>query len=421
MEKIILIITFALLLTSCQEQECPRKCNESCFQMTLSNALPVQFWLNGQESYNTKVVDGVEQVCFCQPFQCDDEINLQFTTDVLTLPPLSSWTTGDTSGTLVNWTTGPNPSVSVSASGNTTSERLTTDYAFIPGEVYTITIRYSMVASSLSRFYVRIYDDSFVQQFSNNLSSGSSGDKELSLTFTATSDCTKISVVGQALLLGETTFTVTEGFISNSSYELAALDTDGNELGRLPFEESLLGDKYLYSISFIPNDFGACDRQIKFHIIDNNTSPGIIAESDCISIRETHTCTKLITYSNNSDFAGLVYDTDSSPDLSFNLRIPAIFFEEELPTEQQDTELSNGEIVRLYNKLELKRRLDVGFMPQYMHQKLQLVLMHDNIEIDEKQWIRRDAYEKKEGNRSYPLRRASVFLHDKDFIKENQL
>src|SRR5690606_1029414 len=77
MEKIIKLITFALLLVSCQDQEHPRKCNESCFRMTLSNALPVQFWLNGQESFNNKVVDGIEQVCFAQPFQCDDEINLQ--------------------------------------------------------------------------------------------------------------------------------------------------------------------------------------------------------------------------------------------------------------------------------------------------------------------------------------------------------
>src|SRR5690606_34644268 len=170
MEKIIKSITFALLLVSCQDQEHPRKCNESCFQMTLSNALPVQFWLNGQESYNNKVVDGVERVCFCQPFQCDDEISLQFTTetDVLTFPALSTWVTGDTSGTLVNWTTGANPSVTVSASGNTTSEILSADYDFIPGEEYRISIRLTVATTSATRFYLRIYDDSFNQQFTTN-------------------------------------------------------------------------------------------------------------------------------------------------------------------------------------------------------------------------------------------------------------
>jgi hypothetical protein len=65
--------------------------------------------------------------------------------------------------------------------------------------------------------------------------------------------------------------------------------------------------------------------------------------------------------------------------------------------------------------------LEIGFLPNYMHQKIQLVLMHDNVTIDGKRWIRRDGYEKAEGNKRFPLKRASVWLHDKDFIKENQL
>jgi hypothetical protein len=146
----------------------------------------------------------------------------------------------------------------------------------------------------------------------------------------------------------------------------------------------------------------------------------VVATSDCISIRESHSCTIQIQYTNSKDFNGIVYD-DSSPVPTFYLRIPAIFFEEDNPAEQEDHELSSGEIVRLYNKLEKRKKLDIGFLPPYMHEKIQLILMHDSITIDDAEWIRREVYEKIEGNKRYPLKRAMVYLHDKNFIKENQL
>ncbi len=146
----------------------------------------------------------------------------------------------------------------------------------------------------------------------------------------------------------------------------------------------------------------------------------IVAKSDCISIKESHPCTVLINYSNNSDFDGIQY-ADQSPNLDFNLRIPAIFFEEQNTKESEDIELSSDEIVRLYDKIEEKRELRVGFMPHYMHRKLLLALSHDFVIIDEKDWLLRDEYKKNEGNRHYPLRTATVLLTDKNFIKENQL
>lgn len=46
--------------------------------MTISDSIPIQFWLNGQETFNEKSVCGItKQDCFCQPFQCSDIITLQ--------------------------------------------------------------------------------------------------------------------------------------------------------------------------------------------------------------------------------------------------------------------------------------------------------------------------------------------------------
>jgi hypothetical protein len=47
-------------------------------RVTLSDALPIQFWSASCDTFNEKEVDGVFSRCFCQPFNCDDEIVFQF-------------------------------------------------------------------------------------------------------------------------------------------------------------------------------------------------------------------------------------------------------------------------------------------------------------------------------------------------------
>jgi hypothetical protein len=45
--------------------------------VVLSDALPVQFWPSNCDTFNEKEVDGVFSRCFCQSFNCDDELVLQ--------------------------------------------------------------------------------------------------------------------------------------------------------------------------------------------------------------------------------------------------------------------------------------------------------------------------------------------------------
>jgi hypothetical protein len=47
-------------------------------RMTFSDALPVQFWLTGCETFNEYEAEGVHHVCWCQPWNCTDEITTQF-------------------------------------------------------------------------------------------------------------------------------------------------------------------------------------------------------------------------------------------------------------------------------------------------------------------------------------------------------
>jgi hypothetical protein len=388
--------------------------------MTLSNALPVQFWTDPDESFNNKEVCGVERVSWCHPWNCDDEINLQFQsvgaetyslkvldcddvvletiaidqeaadpTDFLSGYPLSGFTSEAGAGP--DWTTGATPSVSVSGF-LTSSDALVESITGIPAGTYNCRLAHNFTGSaSLSVTFrkagIVLDTASFISANDPN-----GGYRSSTVTFEDTPDEIRITLQSNAII-GSVS-------ISLSDIELVAAET-------------------INTLSFIPENY--CNQSIKLQII-NDIDSSDSATTDCLSVKTSHSCTKLVEYSNSRDFAGLVYQ-DVSPEQIFYLRIPAIFpdHNDDNPAEQKDLELSNGEIVRLYNKLELKRRLQIGFVPQYIHQKIQLILMHDNVTIDGKRWIRRDTYEKVEGHRTFPLRKANVNLHDKDFIKENQL
>src|SRR5688572_20635943 len=50
--------------------------------MTISDSNPIQFWVNGEETFNeSNPICGLTDACFCQPFNCDDPIIDQFTDD----------------------------------------------------------------------------------------------------------------------------------------------------------------------------------------------------------------------------------------------------------------------------------------------------------------------------------------------------
>lgn len=145
-----------------------------------------------------------------------------------------------------------------------------------------------------------------------------------------------------------------------------------------------------------------------------------VKKSDCIEIKDSHDCSILINYSNSKTFAGIDY-TDQSPNPEFSIRIPAIFFEEAFPDEHEEIDLSDSQSVRLMNKEKRQKKLDIGFMPFYMHQKLKLILAHDEVTIDGDSWIRTEPYEIADGNKRYPLRKASCSLTDKNYIVRNVL
>lgn len=75
MRNIIIALVF---LTSCYEIEINHINHFNCMSLQVSDASPIQFWVNGEETYNEKQACHMKEACFCQEFKCDDDIKLVF-------------------------------------------------------------------------------------------------------------------------------------------------------------------------------------------------------------------------------------------------------------------------------------------------------------------------------------------------------
>lgn len=123
-----------------------------------------------------------------------------------------------------------------------------------------------------------------------------------------------------------------------------------------------------------------------------------------------------IYYTNSRNFDGIDYSNETIFTFSFK----GVFFHENNPTESEDIILSSGEIVTLNQSIQQKKRLDIGYMPPYMHLKLQKILMHETIMINGEQWKKRDAYDSEPINK-YGLKKASVWLTLYNSVQNNTL
>jgi hypothetical protein len=202
-------------------------------------------------------------------------------------------------------------------------------------------------------------------------------------------------------------------------YTVTVYDDEDGEIAVMPMDVQEIGNRFVYSLSFIPSEFSPdlCDRRIKFEI-DNATTVTAIAKSDCIDIG-THLNTILATYYNHRNFAGLIYE-DASPEFEFNIRIPAIFYHQRFPEEDETMELSSS-LVSLNSDIKRQRLLDVDYVPYYFHEKLKLILKHQFVTIYNKEWVKQEAYEITEGDRRWPIKKAKCWISEKEFVHRNVL
>lgn len=444
MNKLLLI--FALLIASCDTKD-PIPCKSVAIQ--ISDASPIQFWPVDCDTYNEKEVCGIHYKCWCQPWQCDDEIPTQFTdTDpneeyslgvydssgfLVAIPfnktdkfytetdfdfsnnqftsSLFGWNQGSTSpGTSAGWNWN-SPGALADGSSGTLSQTYTLYQSRQAGIGLGIG-GYDKFPPGTYRFRVLV----------SNYSTG--GSSPLSETFAMTAfdtfggfgESNGVTVTrGSAGVYVQYEFNLTTtqawtyfGFGANkqgpSSGSVIKMDVMRIEIVDSPLDYSFT----LFENSFIPNDEGICDKEIQVKIESDVSSPSELFKSDCLDIRTIQKCTTLIEYSNNRDFAGLIYE-NVSPEQTFNIRVPAIFFHNAFVEEDEAMELTTG-ITKTSGTLKVQRLFDTDYMPYYMHQKLILIFKHQSILIDALYWIKEAPYEIQEGNRMWPVKKAKVLL-----------
>lgn len=446
------LLIFVLFLTGCAEHEI--KISECRYLMTISDAIPIQFWIDGVETYNQKEVCGINKFCFCLPWNCDQELPLQvkdtiqgqeinliiydsYDNTLDTIPFESQeifvdqeidlqFSNTDFPTSITGWenfngsdrSSATNYRAFAFSSGNATTGPSTANIGskyfatlrpdnhslgWPPGN-YVVTVRGSAFSDG-STTAIAVYG------MMNSSSQTTIAGQSVSGAF-PTDDSTVTRTI---------TFTLTQYY----TYLAFAFTSDGTDftgtireilISSAPTTETSYSNT-IYSLTLIPSELDICNEQVNFQIVGDEET----WNSDCLDVRESHDCTTLIRYTNSKNFADINYTT-ASPSPEFFILVPAIFFHEENPQELEQMETSSQTIVRLRNEIKVKRRLELGYMPDYMHRKMLLILSHDTIEIDGDTWVMGDPYEKvPPSNKRFPLKMASVLLTLQGYIKRNIL
>lgn len=432
--------------------------------MTISDSVPIQFWVNGQETFNEKQICGVNQVCFCLPFNCDDEITIQIQEDLGNEFDLVIYDVDDVELGRVEFDEYSDGVYQVSVTPSELSPSICEKVFFkIESTVYHILYDYEL--------------DNVNQAFTSR--DGLGANYGVSPNGRGWSQTENLSFLGSVFpngvwryappdmegnlggSLGQTNevlFQIFETEITTSELKLDITTTtyslSYNNPVTITITYSILSGQTVIATQTqtIVSDgaspdsgnlnatlnFGAVEdaTEIRIHMVKSGSATVwtldnldytkldlyaenyAVFESDCIDLRTSHDCTVLLAYTNSTDFDGIIYE--GSPQPTFYLRIPAQFWKENNPMTQEDSELSNGVIVTRRQSIQEKTLLEIGYIPNYLHKKIQKILMHETVTINGQVWKRRDEYEA-ENIKDYPLKRGTVWLTKYNSVEKNTI
>lgn len=412
-----------------------------------SDGQPIQFWYADCATWNESSPEGIRHKKFCQPVNCDDTIRIEFVDSLaddtnfesLAAPGLSTFVNHPktlTGSELAQyaWSLGATPSVFIPSAGVSyrVSQWLYHDYEFSPGYKYKITFNYtnvySVIDSNPRSIGVFILDTDYNSIFSQQaLYPGVNGSGQITLTFTATADCVKFAFFANSG--SDVTLTVTSYTLQQSvpdAYQMTIFDENDGVIAVQDFTSTVIRGQntsiaYYYK-SFKMSDYSICDKTVRISIYKSTGTPDVeVLKSDGISVKTSHSESILVSYSNHRNFGGLYY-SNVSPDQEFSIRIPAIFFEERYPTSQETMQLSSNRVISLNSQLKVQRLLSTDKMPQYMHLKMNLVLMSQTVYINDVYWVNEEGYQKTDAaDKRDPFQMYTAWLTKKEYVVRNIL
>jgi len=446
--KLFCNFVLVLLLSNCHKETQTEK---NCFMIKISDALPIQFWLNGVPSFNQKTVAGIDEVCFKQNFNCEDELHLQFTdTDTAKNYKLRV-TKQDGSNVEYNFTKEiltkviatkglqfPNPTLnvgilnwdnynpggsfaafnwvdqggglsgarvnngSVTASTYFGSNSLRPDSAYWPSGNYTVRVKAlnnSLVSGGFSDVTVSLFGHdndgsnlTFLQSYNvTNNGAEQTGD----LVFTTAQKFDRF-----AIRMTRSGFAITTG--------INALLTN-IEIINAPANETIS----LYAAHWkkiIFEDESLCEQKLIFKILDAADN-SVKASSDEVLISDSGKGSYLIKYSNeNKDYANLIYNDLLSYPAEFGIRVSGKFYFPRLQEENESEDTGDGTVDKLSSEVKEQRLFEFEPLPPYMIKKLKLILQHNTLVIENQLWVKEEAYETNQMNRSFGLMSSQVYL-----------
>lgn len=212
---------------------------------------------------------------------------------------------------------------------------------------------------------------------------------------------------------------VTDDSIVERDLDLIARNSIGTDLAAADADVEVLTDKTVYTWRLSANDYSLCNERVAFYIRDFSTSEDI-AKSDVHYFTTSVDDTILMTYYNHINVFGLVYEYGLSPDLQFNLRVPAIFYHQRFPEEDEVIELTS-ELVTINGSMRRQRLLDTDYLPYYMHEKIKLALKHQFVSIYNKFWTKQESYDIQDGNRMHPEKKAKCWISETEYMQRSVL
>lgn len=428
MKRFIIIFTSLLILISCQDETIP---NSQCSLMTLSDALPVQFWQSGCKTYNETVPKGVHEKCFCAPWNCDDEIRIQFKEDLSPDADYYLLVKDSNSEYLANL-------IFSEISAGIHSRSFSPETEGICDDVISLEIAddadiQRMLAPSSWDDAGNAFDSKGASTFSHACTSGgANASANTPLTIPATNERTgtanKVVINYTVTVTGTWTggaipifvgITADDAGGTVSTGDLTVAEKTISANGTYTYKEilTLSADCTELEIDLVKQISSGTANVVITVEVDTPLYADPLAYSDCLDVKLSHDETDLIYYSNARNFAGLVH-SDISPDASFNIRVPCRFFHEVFPEEDEAIELTSS-IITTSGQLKSQKLLEVQHVPYYFHKKLQLILKHQTLTINEVSYQKEEKYEIDPGSKRWPLKKATCLLTEKNSVLRN--
>lgn len=395
--------------------------------MILSDALPVQFWLSSCNTYNETVPKGVHEKCFCAPWQCDDQIRIQFQEDfspdvdyLLLIKDSASAYLSELTFTEIE------AGIHSVAFSPETEGICDEDIALeIATEADIIRLLAPSSWDNKGGGFTD-FDSRTATQFIEAITSGPDGVVSANMPLVVPTG-TKITFTYTVVILG--TWTSVQGIdvrfilrdtsgasVSTNSDLDYVIETNGTYV----FTETLTATAETAKLELLVNTLAVSSGTANFTL---TITPSTIiyadplAYTDCLNVATVQDETELIEYSNARNFAGLVY-SDISPDTSFNIRVPCRFFHESFPEEDEAIELTSS-VITTSGEMKSQKLLEVQHAPYYFHKKLQLILKHQTLTINNTDYQKEEKYEINKGNPRWPLKSATCLLTEKNSVLRN--